>query len=225
MLLLALLATMPMRFALGLFGLDRAGLSVRSAEGTLWSATLRGVQFGDIQVGDVYAGVSPWRLMTGETRLLLWRPALGGAPALGLAIGNGLWGTTLEGRTASLPTGAVFAPLPIAQLDLAEVAVRFVGNRCAAAHGRVTARLAGDVAGIALAQGLSGTARCAGGALELPLASQAGTERATLTLYGDGRFRATFEVTPAAPEIAARLAATGFQAVGPAYRLSAEGRF
>lgn len=87
------------------------------------------------------------------------------------------------------------------------------------------ATLNGDLAGIALTQGLSGTAKCESGALLLPLASQSGTERVALRLWATGRFRAELVVQPADPAAVPKLVLSGFQPGANGYTLAIEGRF
>jgi len=89
----------------------------------------------------------------------------------------------------------------------------------------VKATLSGDLAGISLGQGMSGTARCDAGALLLPLVSQAGTETIALRLWGTGRFRAELTVQPSDPGESQKLVLIGFQATAKGYTLAIEGKF
>ncbi|MBX9796317.1 type II secretion system protein N [Sphingomonas sp.] len=219
LLLAALVATLPMRLALGLAGVERGGLAIGSVEGSIWGATLTDIRYGPVALGDARAALSPWRLMVGEARLALR------ASGADLALVNGLWGRGLDAPAATLSTGALFAPLPVRQLELVGLSVRFAGGRCARATGQVSARVDGEIAGIALPQALSGTARCSDGALLLPLASAGGQEKLTLTIARDGTFRAVLDLQPGDGQAAARLAGAGFQSIGSGYRLSAQGRF
>src|SRR3546814_11091462 len=67
--------------------------------------------------------------------------------------------------------------LPIGSLDIEDVSIRFSGDHCGHAEGRVRAHVAGQVAGLNLSQGLSGFATCAGETVLLPLVSQSGMEK------------------------------------------------
>lgn len=221
LLLIALAATLPMRLALGVLGVDRLGVSARAVEHSLWAGTLREVHFGDVDLGDSYAGVAPLPLLLGEARIAVASP---GRSQLRGALGVTPAGLTLTATSATLNTGQLFAPLPISQLDLSELELRFVRGRCVAAAGRVKALLGASIAGIALDQGMSGTARCVAGALGLPLASQAGTERITLTIEGNGAYRGLIEVQTGDPATAQRLTDAGFVLVAGSYRLSITGR-
>jgi general secretion pathway protein N len=127
--------------------------------------------------------------------------------------------------TASLPTGRLFAPLPVTGLDLEAFTVHFSDDACDSAEGRVRATLGNGVSGVTLPASVAGDARCDGTALLLPLTSQAGTEGVTLRVNADGSYRADFLVRPADPAAAARLEATGFTPSAAGQRLSVQGRF
>lgn len=223
-LVIALIGTLPMRLALGMLGLDREGLSLRAADDSVWAATLREVHWGDVDLGDSYAALSPVQLLVGRARVDLSGAQLGqGAPLRGaFSVSAASFG--IDDTTAAVPVGQLFAPLPITQLDLNDLSVRFDRGRCARANGRVKAMLGAGIAGIALDQGMSGEARCVAGALSLPLASQSGAEKIALTIEGDGQYRALLEVQGGDPATVERLTQAGFVAVGGGYRLSVEGR-
>lgn len=224
MLLVALAVFLPMRLALGWFGLGEQGLVARRVSGSVWGSTLTEARFGDLALGDLSARLSPLPLLLGRARVLLAGPDQAPAPLrAALTVSRHLIGVDDAG--GSLPTGAVFAPLPVTNLDLEDVTVRFRDGRCEAAEGRVRATLGGDAAGLPLPASLSGAVRCDGGALLLPLASQAGTEAVALRVEGDGRYRADLTVRSGDPLLAPRLAASGFAPTTDGYRLSIEGRF
>jgi general secretion pathway protein N len=222
---IALIVTFPMRLALALTGLGDAGLSARSAVGPVWFATLREVHFGAVELGDVRAGLSPWHLFVGRARVDLAGPT----PVVGEALRGGIsvsrHSIGLDDVTAGVAAGDIFAPLPVTRLDLADLTVRFDNGSCTQAEGRVKAELGSGIADVALAQGMSGAAKCQGGALLIPLASASGNEKVRLTIMGDGRYRAELTVATADPVVTQRLTASGFQPEGDGYRLSVEGRF
>jgi len=219
----ALLAFLPMRLAMGWLGLEAEGLSARSVSGTVWGGRLTEARFGDLALGDLRAGLSPLPLLLGRARVSLRGP--GDQPALRgvLTVGRHLLG--VDELTASLPTGRVFAPLPVAGLALDGLSVRFRDGNCEAAAGRVRADVSGDLGGVTLPPSLSGPVRCEGAALLVPLASQAGTEGVTLRVTGDGRYRARLSIRPSDPLAGQRLEQAGFVAGPNGYDLSVEGRF
>ena len=224
MLVVMLLVLLPMRAALGWIGAGDDGLVARSAGGSVWDGRLTDVRFGGLALGDMDAAVSPFALLLGRARIAVdgrdpARPIHGAASL-------SRHGVAIEAMTAHVPTGSLFAPVPVVAIDLDTVSVRFRDGQCDSADGRVTATLAsGGIAGIALPATLSGPARCDGGSLTVPLVSQAGTEGITIRIAGTGGYRADLSLRPGDPAAVARLAAAGFVDQGGAYRLSVEGRF
>ncbi|WP_375404296.1 type II secretion system protein N [uncultured Sphingomonas sp.] len=223
--LIALLVFLPMRLALGWAGLGEQGLVARRVSGSVWGATLTEARFGDLVLGDLSARLSPLPLFIGRARIALAGPDRTSAAPLRAALTVSRSAIGLDDATGSLPTGRVFAPLPVTTLDLDDLTVRFRDGRCEAAEGRVRASLAGDAAGLPLPATVSGAARCDGGALLLPLASQAGTEAISLRIEGNGRYRADLTVQSTDPMLAVRLQAAGFTATTAGYLLSIQGRF
>lgn len=221
MLVIALIALMPLRAAVAIAGLGYYGLSARSVDGPVWFGRLNQARLGDIDLGDVRARLSPIQLVVGRLRLDVAGPAGGGLRG---AIGVTRHSVGLDDMTAAVPIGAVFAPLPITRLDLDDVSVRFEDGACTRAEGRVKALIGGAIGGIALPQGMSGTVRCEGRDLLLPLASQAGSEHIDLRIKGDGRYQADFAIQSSDPAVIAPLTAAGFQSTPLGYTLSVEGR-
>lgn len=221
MMVAALLVFLPMRLVLGWTGLGDVGFSARTVSGSIWSARLNEARFGDLALGSLDASLSPFALLIGRARV-----SVDGDPGLiHGAITLSRHGQGIDDMTATLPTGRAFAPLPVTQLMLEDVTVRFTDGVCDKAEGRVRARLVGEAAGIALPTELSGVARCDGGVLLLPLGSQAGTEAIELRITGAGRYTAALRLAPADPVAAQRLAGAGFVAGQGGYRLSIEGTF
>ena len=124
-------------------------------------------------------------LLIGRTRMSLTRQELD-APFSG-ATSVSRDGFGLDDFTGQLRLGAALAPLPVGSVDLDDVSVHFANGVCESAEGRVRALIARDVGGFSFSSGLSGTARCQGGKLRLPLTSQGGAERLDLILGADGR--------------------------------------
>ena len=225
MLLIALIVFLPMRAVLGWAGAGRQGLVAREVEGSIWDARLRDASLGQLPIGDVDARLSPLGLLTGRAVLTLERDGAIGVPPLSARAYVSRHGMGVERATARIGAGALFQPLPVAFLDLADVTIRFRDDQCSEAQGRVTATLAGDVAGVGLPPSVSGDARCDAGALVLPLTGAAGTEGVTLRITGDGRYRAELVMQGGDATTIGRLQAAGFVAGPRGYQLSVEGRF
>ena len=222
---LALIVLLPLRLVLGQFDLARTGFAAREASGSVWFGALREARVGSIALGDLGAALSPWPLFVGRARVDLAGHSTTTTRAIRGAVSVSRHSIGVDDMTAALPGGAVFARFPVGGLDLDDVSVRFTDGNCDKAEGRVKATLGGDIAGISMAQGLSGTARCDGGALLLPLASQAGTEQALVRVWQTGRFRAELKVKPTDPTAAQKLELSGFQPTARGHVLIVEGKF
>ena len=220
----ALLALLPMRVALGAIGIGEQGLTARSVEGSIWGGTLREAQVGRIALGDLHVAVSPLALLVGRARVSLAGQATDLGRSIDGAIEISRHSFGLAGMTTNVPTGNIFAPVPISALDLDSVVMRFEGGNCVRASGRVKALLSGDIGGISLGQAMAGEARCDAGALLLPLASPSGAESAVLRLRQDGRYHADLTIRSEDPAAAERLARAGFRRGDAGYVLSIEGK-
>lgn len=225
MFVIALIVLMPMRLALSIVGLGNYGLTARSVSGPVWSARLAEAHVGNVALGDLRAGLSPFALLIGRARLSVTAIGLENAARLRGVVEVSRHSFGVAGVSAGLPTGTAVAGLPVTHVDLDELSFKFADGSCAEAQGRVKAMLSGAIPGISLTQGLSGAARCDGGALLLPLTSQAGTETVNLRIKADGRYRAELIVQSTDPTLAGQLTLAGFQQTGAGYTLPIEGRF
>ncbi len=221
--LAALIAFLPLRLALALAGAGESGLSARSASGTIWSGRLVEARLGSIDLGTFDVGLHPLPVLTGRARVGFTRLDSPAAPLSGTAE-TGLGGWALRDVTGT-SIGGDFGDLPVERIITEQMTVSFSGNRCTTASGRVRLLLGTQIAGLALRNGLSGNARCDGGALLLPLVGDSGIERLTIRVTGDGRYTGQLGVNSADPLVAAALAAAGFGPRGGGYRRSFAGRF
>jgi general secretion pathway protein N len=202
--MLFLIALLPLSVALPLVTPPESGLSARRASGTIWSGTLHDARVAGMALGDTRVGLRALPLLVGEAQTWFEAPLLRGiiiasGSGFGMAHGNGAVDVDIRVK-----------PLPLSQLTLDDASVRFTGNRCAGAEGRVRASVTGDIGGLALPGGMSGTLRCDGSALLIPLVGQSGMERLDLRVTGDGKWRAELSVRSTDPAVAAKLVAAGF---------------
>lgn len=214
----ALVALLP----LGLVASWFPGLAAREADGSLWLGALKEAQFGGVALGDVDARLSVLPLLIGRARLSLSR---GGDDAFSGALSVSRHGFGADDLTGRLRTGALFAPLPIASVELDDLSAHFIDGRCEDADGNVRAMLSGEVAGVMLPSGLNGSARCAEGALLIALASQTGMEQANVRILGDGSWRIDLIVRPTDPAAIPRLTAAGFAPGAGGYVRRIDGNF
>lgn len=221
----ALILLLPMRLALGWFGVGDAGLTARAVNGSVWSGALTEAHAAGLDLGDLKAGVSPIQLLVGRARVdLAGRDDPPATPLKG-AVSISRHSIGIDDVSAGVDAASAFAPLPVSKIDLDDVSARFQEESCDHAEGRVRATLGGQVAGVPLPQEMSGTARCDGKALLLPLTSVAGTEALTLRLSRDGSYSADLTLRPGDPGAAEKLQAAGFSQTPAGYMLSLQGQF
>lgn len=220
--LAALVLLAPLRLAVGVLGLDEGAIGARGASGSVWGGTIDELRVGGVPIGRVEAYLSPLQLLAGRARVDFRRSE--GEPARG-AISVSRNSIGIDDVTATLSLGGALAPLPVGSVELNDLSVRFVDGACTRAGGGARARLSGSFAGVALNQGMAGTARCEGRAVRLPLTSQSGQERLDLRIAADGGYVADLIAVEPPPERIAELAPLGFVAVPGGYRLRTTGRF
>jgi general secretion pathway protein N len=211
-LLFMLLAAFPLSLAFRWAGLDAMGVSARSLRGPVWWGGAEELTVAGVRIGTVDVFLDPLRLLTGTVRMDIAR--IGTQDDLSGGISRGLGAQGLEHVTGSFALGALFEPLPVTRAEFERFTVRFAGGRCVSAEGRVRLHVQPLTAGLDLANGLSGDARCEGEALLLPLASQSGQERLELRIGADGGYEATMRVRGASGALASGLAASGFRVAG-----------
>ncbi|HEY1145166.1 MAG TPA: type II secretion system protein N, partial [Allosphingosinicella sp.] len=180
-------------------------------------------QLGGIALGDLQTRLRTLPLLVGRARIDLTRYGETDPFRGAVTLARNRFG--VDDLSASLKLGSAFSPLPLASLDLTDLTVHFADGGCASAEGMVKAVVAGDVAGLPLAGGLSGAARCDGRALLLPLVSQSGLAAVNLRLSGDGSYKMEFAVTPSDDAMRDRLLASGFTLSGNGYTMAATGKF
>jgi general secretion pathway protein N len=221
--LFALIALLPMRLAIGGLGFDERGLTAREATGSIWLGALQEAQLGPVALGDLRARLNILPLLVGRARLSI-SSGDEAAPLEGAASVS-RHGFGFEDVTGRFRMGPLAMPATLSSLDLQNVSVGFASDRCTRAEGRVRAAVTGEVAGIALASGLSGNARCANDALLLPLVSQSGMEQLNIRLFSDGRYRMDLLVGTSDAAIAGRLIAAGFRSTPRGHVLQVDGSF
>lgn len=221
--LFAVAALLPLRLAVGWFGLDSRGLSAREASGSVWLGMLKEARVGPVPLGDVQARLNTLPLFLGRARVTLARIA--GPDQFEGAVTASRHSFGVDDATGRLSAGALFAALPVSSLELEDLTAGFAGELCERAEGRVRATLAGDAAGVGIPTAFSGTARCAEGRLLIPLASQSGMERLNLSVFADGRYRADLVVRPIDESLHPRLAAAGFRPTAGGWLLRLDGSF
>lgn len=220
--IIGLVLAFPMSVAFSIFGLKDMGVSAKSIRGPVWWAGAEELKIGGFRLGTLDVFLDPLRLFIGQARIDVVR--INNRPddlRGGVTVGPGVRG--IDDVTGEVALGNTFAPLPVSRIKLERVSVRFSGGACSSAEGQVRAQVPSLVAGLDLANGFAGTARCDGGALLLPLASQSGQERLDLRVQASGAYEATMRIKTSDPALTGALAANGFQAAGGDYMLRISG--
>lgn len=183
-LLFALIALLPLRFALDSLGFADRGLTARDAVGSVWVGALEEARLGPVPLGTVATGLRVLPLLAGRARLDVAQE--GDGFRAGLTASRHGFGVDDASGTIEV---AGFGAVPSSTLDLTDVSVRFGDGLCAAAEGMVKVRLSGPLGAAPLVPGFSGEARCDGPAVLLPLRSQSGADRLDVRLFADGRYQ------------------------------------
>ena len=223
--LILIIATFPMRLALGLSGATDAGVTAREVRGSVWSAELVEARLGALPLGTVRASLSPFALLGGNTELAFSRTDERLGALAGRLYGSDPRGVSDVNGTTAMSGG--LGMIPVDTIRFEGTTVRFDGaGQCAAASGRIQLAVTAPIAGLDLSRGLSGPLKCANGRAQAALASQSGMERLTLSFDGSGVYRAQFAINvDRDPAMAAALAALGFKAGSGGFVLATSGRF
>lgn len=223
--LLLLIATFPMRLALGWSGATDAGIAARDVRGSVWSGELVEARLGALPLGTVRASLSPLALLGGNTELAFARADERLGALAGRLHGSNPRGVSDVSGTTSMSGG--LGAIPVDTIRFEGATIRFDDTgKCAAASGRIQLSVTAPIAGLDLSSGLSGPLSCKGGRAQAALASQSGMERLTLSFDGAGAWRAQFAINvDRDPAMAAALAAIGFKPGSGGSVLTTSGRF
>ncbi|WP_447751511.1 type II secretion system protein N [Sphingopyxis fribergensis] len=223
--LILLVATFPMRLALGLSGATDAGITAREIRGSVWSGELVEARLGALPLGTVRGSLSPLALLGGNTELAFSRTDERLGALAGRLHGSNPRGVSDVSGTTSISGG--LGMIPVDTIRFEGATIRFDGaGKCTTASGQIQLAVTAPIAGLDLSRGLSGPLKCANGRAQAALASQSGMERLTLSFDGSGAYRAQFAINvDRDPAMAAALAALGFKAGSGGFVLATSGRF
>lgn len=197
-LVIALLLFVPLRLVFALAG---DIVTARSVQGTAWNGRLIEASAAGQSLGDLDASLSLFAVVTGKARVQVDGALLHGAIVASFA------GRGVDIDTLNLPFGAAFGPVRLDAVEVSDAHIRYRGNKCMKADGRVTVRF-GSVLG---ARRLSGALRCSGPSLAVDLLSQSAMERLSLRFTGLNHYQALLAIRAADTDQATQLAAVGFR--------------
>lgn len=220
LLVIAAIVFMPLRAVL-----PGDGFSARKVDGIVWDGSIRDLRLGAMPLGDANARLHVLPLLLLRAQFSLSRGDAPYVPGLQGSVTRRLGGFSVEGVKATLPIGALVAPLPAENLELQDVSARFIAGRCADAGGNVRLTLSGGIPGIDVSNGLLGKPRCDRGQLLVPLRSQSAMEQVDIRFAADGGYEAVIFLEGDRTEQGAALALAGFRSVSGGYRMVRKGRF
>jgi general secretion pathway protein N len=221
----ALVATFPLRLALGWADPGGRAVSAREVGGTIWSGALGDLRVGALPLGDVAAHLRPLPLLIGRREVHVERiPAPGTPDPFSANAAGGQGWLSLRDVEGQVPIGDAFGSIPATALGFSDFHFETSGGRCIGAGGQVSLILApfGELMPAPVA--LSGTARCRKGALYVPMTGPTGLERLFLRLEPDGRWRADLVLAGLPAEVATPLLEAGFTSRPGGIGISATGQ-
>lgn len=227
--LIAAIAFFPLRLAVERLA---PGLEADSIEGSIWNGELRNARWEDVPLGDLDVGLEFTSLFRGDANLNFSRLRPGpleqqsGSRQAKLTgqVGGNRQIKRIEDLNGELRLALLPAPIPEIGLQFSDISVGFGTTRgCVAAGGIVTATVKG-LPLIGDSPPLSGTPRCDGEALFVPLAATSGQIGLDLWLWQDGRYRAGLRVSAPSTLVQMALIGAGFTPVDGGVSLLVEGR-
>ena len=222
---LALIATFPLRLALGWSDPGGRGITAREVAGSIWSGAIGDLRVGALPLGDVAAHLRPLPLLIGRREVHVERlAALAATPEFSANAAGGEGWLSLREVQGQVPIGDAFGAIPASALGFRDFHVEMSGGRCVGAGGQVSLILSPFSELMPGAVALSGTARCSKNALYVPMTGPTGLERLFLRLEPDGHWRADLVLAGLPAEVAAPLLESGFAARPGGIGISANGR-
>ncbi len=228
--LLVAIISFPMRLALALAPFEKGPVQIFSARGTVWDGRMHDVKIGIVPLGTIDAAMHFWPLFVGrETFSLAFD---GDGQAAGAGLGNATlshqwaWsGYSLSDMNASLPVDRLFAPLPARLMTFEEFNVRYGGEQCLSAGGRVRLSLQPLAPGLSEDTDMAGVPRCSDNRLLLPLANASGTRKLDIFIDADGQYRMTLRLETLPDIDPVLLESRGFERSGGRWQMQLGGRF
>lgn len=219
---LALLLLFPLRIVLGWSDLERMGFTARQVGGTIWHGRIGDLHLRSQPLGTLDVTLDPAALMVGTVSMAFERlddpeGPLNGRLVAGLKRG-------VRSTSGRIGVGEMFAPLPLAALELSDVTILFRGGQCSEASGRITPVLATPIPGVQLDPGISGSVECDGERARVRLDSPSGAQRIEFYVRESGDFRAWMVVRSDDPLVNSALSLYGFRPSANGLRLSVDGR-
>jgi general secretion pathway protein N len=219
---LAIVAFFPLRLALGLSDFKSIGFTARQVEGSIWSGRIGELHMRSQPLGTVDVALDPFALLIGNISMTFSRLGSPEGPLDGRLVAGFTRG--LIDTSGRIAVGDMFAPLPIAALELDKVTIKFRDGRCEQASGTVRPIIAAPIPGLTFDPGLAGTVQCDGPRARVGMATPSGAERLEFYVSDSGQYRGWMSVRNSQPDIAGALSLFGFRPSPQGMTLTVDGR-
>jgi general secretion pathway protein N len=219
---LAILVLFPLRLALGMSDMRSIGFTARQVEGSIWSGRIGELHMRSQSLGTVDVALDPFALLIGNISMGFDRLDNPDGPLEGRIVAGFTRG--LVDTSGRIAVADMFAPLPIAALELDRVTIKFRNGQCDQASGQVRPIIAAPVPGMALDAGLAGTVECDGERARVRMASPSGAERLEFYVRESGEYRGWMSVRNGQPDVTGVLSTFGFRPSPQGMTLTVDGR-
>lgn len=219
---LAVIVLFPLRLALGLSDLRSIGFTARQVEGSIWSGRVGELHMRSQSLGTVDVSLDPFALLIGNISMGFSRLNNPDGPLEGRLVAGFTRG--LVDTSGRIAVADMFAPLPIAALELDKVTIKFRDGQCDQASGQVRPIIAAPLPGVTFDAGLSGTVECDGERARVRMASPSGAERLEFYVRESGEYRGWMSVRNGQPDVTGALSTFGFRPSAQGMTLTVDGR-
>ena len=219
---LALIALFPLRLALAWSDFERIGFSARQVAGSIWYGRIGDLHLRSQPVGTLEVRVDPVAALFGTIKMRFDRLDSPEGPLAGHFLAGRSRG--IRSTSGRIAVAEMFAPIPLAALELSDVTILFRDGLCAEASGRIAPVLAAPIPGVQFDPALAGPVECDGERAHVRLESASGAERIEFYVQESGDYRAWMSIRSSDPIVNAALATFGFRSSPEGLRLTMDGR-
>ena len=220
--LLAIIALFPLRLALGLSDMESIGFTARQVQGTIWSGRISELHLRSQPLGAVDVALDPFALVVGNLSMGFNRLDNPEGPLEGRLVTGFTRG--LVDTSGRIAVADMFAPLPVAALEIDKVTVKFRDGRCDQASGQVRPIIAAPIPGVTFDSGLAGVVECDGQRARVRMATPSGAEQLEFYVQDSGAYRGWMSVRNSRPDVAGALSILGFRPSPQGMTLTVDGR-
>jgi len=222
LLIVAVIVLFPLRLALGLSDMKSIGFTARQVEGTIWSGRIGELHMRSQPLGAMDVALDPFALLLGKLSMSFKRLDNPEGPLEGRLVTGVTRG--LVDTSGRIAVADMFAPLPIAALELDKVTVQFRDGRCDKASGQVRPIIAAPIPGVTFDAGLAGVVECDGQRARVRMVTPSGAERLEFYVQESGQYRGWMSVRNSRPDVVGALSIFGFRPSPQGMTLTVDGR-